>query len=106
SVYGTSIGSRIRGGKGRIPKSLMAKLGSLFSLRTMTASSCLRSGSVPRENRWLSSSSSNPLKLSQEAVWGGAGRESLGSKWGVNSRNACVRKESAAYLPTPEGAQL
>jgi hypothetical protein len=43
----------------------LGEVGSVFRRRTMTASSCLRSGSVPRENRWLSSSSSRALKLSR-----------------------------------------
>ena len=39
-----------------------------FMRRTMTASSCLRSGVVPRANRWLSSSSSRRRKALRVAV--------------------------------------
>ena len=62
SVYGTSIGSSTRFGNRGEPSHLGGS--SDFMRRTMTASSCLRSGGVLRANRWLSSSSSSAEKLS------------------------------------------
>ena len=62
SVYGTSSGSSVRLGNRGEPSHRGGS--SDFIRRTITASSCLRSGGVLRAKRWLSSSSSSAEKLS------------------------------------------
>ena len=62
SVYGTSSGSSVRFGNRGEPSHRGGNTD--FIRRTITASSCLRSGCVLRANRWLSRSSSSAEKLS------------------------------------------
>src|SRR6516164_6249132 len=62
SVYGTSSGSKVRFGNRGEPSHRGGS--SDFIRRTITASSCLRSGLVLRANRWLSRSSRSAEKLS------------------------------------------
>ena len=104
-MYGTSSGSSIRFGNRGEPSHLGGS--SDFSRRTITASSCLRSGVRAAGEPLVVEQFQQGREALRVAVVRRGGQEELVLEVREPAgAGPAVRSESVAYLPRPDGAQL